>query len=180
MESSAFQNLSRSKKKGKAGIKEAEEGKALQARVKDALGRLDGKRVWLDRQTFMKSLDVALTAASAKISVPLRTAIVAALGERDESAEPCIDEDGAPEPDADLRDNENVPMKEDIHDYFDREVRPHVSDAWIDESKTTIGYEIPFTRHFYKCTPMRPLTEIEGDIRKLESEIQGMLGEVLA
>ncbi len=73
----------------------------------------------------------------------------------------------------------NVPLKEDIHACFEREVKPHVPDAWIDESKTKVGYEVPFTRHFYKYTPIRPLDEIEADIRKLEAEIQGMLGEVL-
>ena len=84
-----------------------------------------------------------------------------------------------PEPDAELRDNENVPLKEDIQTYFKREVLPHVPDAWIDESKTKIGYEIPFTRHFYRYKALRPLEEIEGEIRALEAEIQGMLGEVL-
>jgi len=58
-------------------------------------------------------------------------------------------------------------------------VKPHVSDAWIDESKTKVGYEIPFTRHFYKYQPLRPLVEIEADIRKLEQEIQSILGEAL-
>ncbi|MEZ4225967.1 MAG: hypothetical protein R3B13_33780 [Polyangiaceae bacterium] len=91
----------------------------------------------------------------------------------------CTDSKGNPEPDSDLRDNENVPLKEDIHEYFAREVLPHVPDAWIDESKTKVGYEIPFTRHFYEYKPLRPLEEIEADIRKLEEEIQGMLGEVL-
>jgi type I restriction enzyme M protein len=62
---------------------------------------------------------------------------------------------GNPEPDSDLRDTENVPLKEDTHEYFEREVKPHVPDAWIDESKTKIGYEIPFTRHFYKYQPLQ-------------------------
>jgi type I restriction enzyme M protein len=81
-------------------------------------------------------------------------------------------------PDPDLRDYENVPLGEDIHEYFDREVRPHVPDAWIDESKTKIGYEIPFTRHFYVYQPPRPLAEIDGELRELESQIQALLGEV--
>ena len=62
---------------------------------------------------------------------------------------------------------------------FEREVKPHVPDAWIDESKTKVGYEIPFTRFFYRYTPPRPLAEIEADIKGLEAEIQSMLGEVL-
>lgn len=66
-----------------------------------------------------------------------------------------------------------------IHTYFKREVLPHVPDAWIDEEKTKIGYEIPFTRHLYRYKPLRPLAEIEAEIRTLEAEIQGMLGGVL-
>ncbi len=104
---------------------------------------------------------------------------MSALSERDETADVCTDSKGKPEPDAELRDNENVPLKEDIHAYFEREVKPHVPDSWIDESKTKVGYEIPFTRHFYKYRTLRPLAEIEGDIRALEADIQGMLGEVL-
>jgi type I restriction enzyme M protein len=107
-------------------------------------------------------------------------AIVSALSERDETAEICTDTKGRPEPDADLRDNENVPLKEDLHAYFEREILPHVPDAWIDETKTKIGYEIPFTRHFYKYKPLRPLPEIEAEIRSVEAEIQAMLGEVFA
>lgn len=102
-----------------------------------------------------------------------------ALSERDEEAEICTDARGNPEPDPELRDFENVPLKDDIHAYFEREVRPHVPDAWIDESKTRKGYEIPFTRHFYKYTPLRPLKEIKAEIAQLEDEIQGMLKGVM-
>ena len=85
---------------------------------------------------------------------------------------------GALLPDTDLRDYENVPLDEDIHEYFDREVLPHVPDAWIDESRTKIGYEIPFTRHFYVYKPPRPLAEIDAELRVLESQIQTLLREV--
>lgn len=71
-----------------------------------------------------------------------------ALSERDETADVCTDAKGNPEPDPELRDYENVPLKDDIRAYFEREVLPHVPDAWIDESKTKKGYEIPFTRHW--------------------------------
>jgi type I restriction enzyme M protein len=81
-------------------------------------------------------------------------------------------------PDTDLRDYENVPLDEDIHEYFAREVLPHVPDAWIDESKTKVGYEIPFTRHFYVYKPPRPLAEIDAELRDLESQIQALLSEV--
>jgi type I restriction enzyme M protein len=81
-------------------------------------------------------------------------------------------------PDPDLRDSENVPLDEDIQEYFDREVVPHVPDAWIDHEKTKVGYEIPFTRHFYVYTPPRPLAEIDAELRELEAQIQKLLGEV--
>ena len=105
-------------------------------------------------------------------------AILSALSERDETAEICMS-GGEPEPDTELRDYENVPLKEDIDAYMEREVLPHVPDAWVDHSKTKVGYEIPFTRHFYVYQPPRPLEVIRGEIEALEEEIQGMLGRVL-
>ena len=72
--------------------------------------------------------------------------ILSALSERDETAGICRDKDDNPDPD--LRGTENIPLKQDIHTYFEREVKPHVPNAWIDESKTRIGYEIPFNRHY--------------------------------
>ncbi|MEV8545086.1 class I SAM-dependent DNA methyltransferase [Streptomyces sp. NPDC051572] len=85
---------------------------------------------------------------------------------------------GAAEPDGDLRDFENVPLGEDIEEYLKREVLPHVPDAWIDHTKTKIGYEIPFTRHFYVYKPPRPLEKIDAELKSLEAEIQELLGEV--
>jgi type I restriction enzyme M protein len=79
---------------------------------------------------------------------------------------------------AELRDTGNAPLNEDIGVYFEREVKPHVPDARVDESKTKIGYEIPFTRHFYKYTAPRPLEETEAEIRVLEGEIIQMLAAV--
>jgi type I restriction enzyme M protein len=177
-EETAFQNLARSKKKGKQAEAEVAEGKTLQERILAAVGSLDAARVWKNRDEFEKSLDAVLEPLG-RIPAPVRAALLSGLGERDETADICTDSKGNPEPDAELRDYENVPRKEDIRAYFEREVKPHVPDAWVDESKTKDGYEIPFTRHFYKYTPMRPLTDIEADIRQMESEIQGMLGEVL-
>ncbi len=101
-----------------------------------------------------------------------------ALSERDETADICKDKKGNPEPDPELRDYENVPLKEDINEYMAREVLPHVPDAWVDESKTKIGYEINFNRYFYKFTPPRPLEEIEADLKQIEREIADMLTEV--
>src|SRR5207237_7244010 len=107
-------------------------------------------------------------------------AVLNALSERDETAKICCDRDGNPEPDPELRDTESVPLKENIETYFKREVLPHVPDAWIDESKTKVGYEIPLNRHFYVYEPPRPLEKIEAEIKKLEGDIVGMLGEVTA
>jgi type I restriction enzyme M protein len=177
-EETAFQNLARSKKKGKQAEEEVAEGKKVQERVLAALARLDAACIWKNREEFEKALDGALKNAG-RVPTPVRAAVLSALSERDETADICTDSDGKPEPDPELRDYENVPRKEDIDAYFEREVKPHVPDAWVDDSKTKDGYEIPFTRHFYKYTPQRSLADIEADIRRLEGEIQGMLGEVL-
>lgn len=84
------------------------------------------------------------------------------------------------EPDSVLRDFENVPLKEDIEAYFEREVRPHVPDAWMDSTNDKVGYEINFNRHFYKYTPPRPLEEIDADLKKAEEEeILRLLREVV-
>jgi type I restriction enzyme M protein len=113
-----------------------------------------------------------------RLTAPELKAVLGALGERDETAEICRDRHGHPEPDTELRDTESVPLKEGIDAYFKREVLPHVPDAWIDESKTKIGYEIPLNRHFYEYQPPRPLEVIEADIKQLECEILDLLKEV--
>jgi type I restriction enzyme M protein len=153
----------------------AAEWARLQEATVATLATQDATTVWKNRASFEKTL----VALAPKASTPLIDAMLGALSERDETADICLDSTGKPECDADLRDNENVPLKEDIHVYFDREVKPHVPDAWIDEEKTKVGYEIPFTRHFYKYKPLRPLAEIEKDILNLEGQIQGMLAGVL-
>ncbi len=173
---SAFVKLAESKKRGGAALTEIAEGEALQEEIQTALQEL-GDKLYKDRKAFKKALSKALQGI--KVAAPLKKAILNALSERDESAEICADRDGNPEADSDLRDYENVPLKEDIDEYMRREVLPHVPDAWVDESKTKVGYEIPFTRHFYEYVPPRPLEEIEQDIKSLENEIRGMLEEVL-
>jgi type I restriction enzyme M protein len=85
---------------------------------------------------------------------------------------------GKPLPDANLRDTENVPLNEDVDDYFRREVLPHVPDAWIDHKKTKVGYEIPFNRHFYVFKPPRPLSEIDADLKVVTSRIVSMIAEL--
>ncbi len=83
------------------------------------------------------------------------------------------------ETDSDLRDTENVPLKEDIHTYFLREVRPHVAEAWMDIDKTSIGYEISFNRYFYQHQPLRSLDDVTRDILKLEEETDGLLKKLV-
>ena len=100
--------------------------------------------------------------------------------QKDPGAEPVTrdgDKDGY-EPDTDLRDFENVPLKDDIDAYFEREVRPHVPDAWMDRSKDKVGYEINFNRHFYQYTPPRPLEEIDADLKRRKRRSCDCLREV--
>jgi type I restriction enzyme M protein len=172
--SRAFEAMATSRKSGKEGRKEIERGQALQAELLAALRTLPMDRVWMDREEFSAALD----RLPVTIAAPVRRAILASFSERDESAAICKDADGNVEPDPELRDTESVPLNEAIHVYFEREVKPHVSDAWIDEDKTKVGYEIPLTRHFYKYTPPRPLEVIEKEIRELEGEIMSMLAAV--
>ena len=97
----------------------------------------------------------------------------------DAQGNPVTDRKGNPKSDTSKRDTESIPLKEDIQVYFEREVLPHVPDAWIDHTRTKIGYEIPFTRHFYKFTPLRPSGEILTEIKALEQKIAKGLAEVL-
>ncbi|NCT68327.1 MAG: SAM-dependent DNA methyltransferase [Rhodanobacteraceae bacterium] len=85
---------------------------------------------------------------------------------------------GQPQPDSSLRDTENVPLGQDIDEYFRREVLPHAPDAWIDEAKSKVGYEIPFNRHFYVFEPPRPLHEIDEELKAVSARIMAMLGEL--
>jgi type I restriction enzyme M protein len=102
---------------------------------------------------------------------------------RDEKGKVVLGQKGKqkdqPQPDSGLRDTENVPLGEDIQAYFEREVQPHAKDAWIDESKSKIGYEIPFNRNFYVYEPSRPLEEIDAELRQVSANIMRML-EALA
>ena len=175
----AFNNLAKSKKKGAAGLKEIEEGKKIQQQIIETLRTMDSTILYKNRDEFTKVLKKAFKDSGIKLDSALLKAILSALSEKDETADICVDSKGNPEPDPDLRDTENVPLKEDIHEYFEREVKPYVPDAWIDETKTKIGYEIPFTRHFYKYQPLRPSEEIMKEIRELEQSILEKLKKVM-
>ena len=175
----AFSNLAKSKKKGTAGLKEIEKGRKLQQQIIETLKTMDSTILYKNRDEFTKVLKKAFKDSDIKLDSALLKAILSALSEKDETADICVDSKGNPEPDPDLRDTENVPLKEDIHEYFEREVKPHVPDAWIDETKTKIGYEIPFTRHFYKYQPLRPSEEIMREIIELEKSISEKLKKVM-
>lgn len=175
----AFAGLAKSRKKGRDAEAEIAEGRKLQDAIMAVLVSLISSEVWKNREVFATKLKAALKRNDVKVPAPVMKGVLAGLSERDETADVC---GGAanPECDPDARDTENVLLKDDIRAYFEREVLPHVPDAWIDESKTKKGYEIPFTRHFYRYTPPRPLDEIDSDLRRLSTEIQAMLREIAA
>ncbi len=196
-EERAFQGLAQSKKKGDAVAKEQAEGRAFQEAIRKLLRSLPAA-LYKDREEFTAVLQSAASEARLKLPAQVLKAILSALSERDETASICLDKDGNPEPDPDLRDTESVPLSDgpdpadeqgvpaSVRAFFDREVKPHVPDAWIDTSRRDdkdglvgiIGYEINFNRNFYKYTPPRPLEEIEADIRAIEQDIMRMLMEI--
>jgi type I restriction enzyme M protein len=165
-----------------------------------------GDTLFKDHNEFRKKLDVALKHFCIKLSAPDKKLILRAVSWRVEDALPVIAQvyktgkaeadplygryevkiDGERciveyEPDSDLRDTEQVPLMEDggIETFIRREVIPYTPDAWIKEDATKIGYEISFTRHFYKPTPLRTLDEIRTDIFAVEKETEGLLDELL-
>ena len=175
----AFTKLAESKKKDPAQrLKEIEAGKARQEQIKAMLQSLDERILYKNRKQFIQAIDKA--AAAKKLSLPAAElkAILEALSERDETADICTNSKGKPEADTELRDTESIPLKEDIQAYFKREVLPHVPDAWIDKSKTRIGYEIPLNRYFYVYEPPRALEEIEAELKTIEAEIARLLGDM--
>ena len=179
----AFKNLATSSKKDEAArLADIATGEKNQQQIRDLLTAFAQRHPEQinDRKVFLNHLKSVDRALNVHLSAPELKAVVNALGERDESAEICRNRDGEAEPDTELRDTENVPLKESIQAYFEREVLPHVPDAWIDHSKTKVGYEIPLNRHFYRYEPPRELSVIEAEIKALESDIVRLLGEVTA
>nr|WP_155662346.1 class I SAM-dependent DNA methyltransferase [Pseudomonas aeruginosa] len=157
-------------------------GAAAQQQLVAALQTLDASVLHRNREQFSKLLKKTLSAHDVSPSTPELKAILNALSERDPEADICMVK-GQPEADAGLRDNENVPLGESVYDYFEREVKPHVPDAWIDESKRdeqdgevgVVGFEIPFNRHFYVFQPPRPLVEIDRDLKACTDRIKQMI-----
>lgn len=201
-EQTAFVNLAASKKRKDAALIEQEEaaGRAQQQAIRDMLATLEANGRYMDRAVFEADLTAAAKQADIKLPAPIKKAIIAALGERDPDAEICRDSKGRAEADGELRDTENIPLPENtalplemkfgpdkpneqlvktmrgaIDAYMAAEVLPHVSDAWVDYTKTKVGYEIPINRHFYVYKPPRPLDKIEREIAELEGEIAELL-----
>lgn len=145
-----------------------------------------GDRRFTNRDAFEKALSKVLKTEGVKIAGPVKKAILSALSEREEEADICTDSDGNPEADTELRDHELVPLNEDWHEYFAREVTPFATDAWVDENYRDVrdgevgrvGYEINFNLYFYNYVPPRPLEVIDGELKRLEAEIAGLLKEV--
>lgn len=130
-----------------------------------------------EREAFAEKIRSVL-ATVGKVGKPVERVILDASTIRDPEAPIVADKKGNPEPDPELRDFENVPLTEDVGEYMQRQVLPFVPDVWVDESKRKIGYEIPFTRHFYTYLPPRPIEEIDAEIKSLEQEILELLRQV--
>jgi len=183
-EESGYINLAISKKSKNVKTKEKEEkgGAKLQKKIKEILSALPDK-LHKDSSGFERLMDSEFEKAGVKIKAPVRKAVLKALSEKDETAEIVKDTKGNSIADSNLRDHEYVPYNEDIEKYFEREVKPHAPDAWInkeyvdekDGEAGKVGYEINFNRYFYKYQLPRPLEEIEKDIAKTEDEIKEML-----
>lgn len=181
-----FVSVAVSKKKNPAErAAEEESGRATQEQLLSILGELPDT-LFRDRTVFEAALVDACERRSFKLAAPVRKAVLSALSERDETAAVCLDANGDPEPDPELRDTENVPLAESVFAFFEREVWPYVPDAWInttvrdqkDGDVGRVGYEINFNRYFYTYQAPRPLEEIEAEIRVLDQEIIEMLREV--
>ena len=198
-EQKGFENLAKSKKRGEAGAKEEATGRAQQEALRTML-KLMPDTVYKNREAFLADLTSAAGKADLKLPAPVKKAILTALGEQDAEAEICRDADGKPEPDPELRDTERVPLLDgedpadadevpaSVRAFFEREVKPHVPDAWIDTSKRDhkdgkvglVGYEINFNRYFYRYKPPRPIAEIGADIQAIEDDILEMLKDMRA
>ena len=176
-----FINLAVSKKKD-LEVKEIEENEGTQKQEKliKLLESFDNTLEYMDRDKFIKDLKAKSKEFDIALPAGLIKAIVNAIGVRNEDAEVCKDSKGNIESDSSLKDTESISLKDDVYEYFKKEVKPHVNDAYIDESSiNNIGYEIPFTRHFYKYEELRSFADIMKEVESLESEIALEIRKVL-
>jgi len=172
-----FVNLAESKNKNpEEKLEEEKNGKEKQKTIIKALQTI-GDNLYKNWNEFEKKVQAALKEFS--LSANFINNIILALSEYDDTADYVLDSKGKKQPDSNLRDSEKIPLKQDIEDYFEREVKPYYNNAWMDRKKDKIGYEINFTKYFYKYVPPRPLEEIEKDIKEVTAEIQELLKEEL-
>ena len=156
---------------------------ALMRTAKELADKL-GCEPFNDYNSFVPLLNKTIKALKLDLDAKSLKNILDAITWKNEDAERVIkktEKNGTLvyEADSDLRDTENVPLAQDIHDYFEREVLQHIPDAWIDESKTVKGYEISFTRYFYNYVPPRSIEDITAEIFALEKETDGILNEIV-
>ncbi|MDR3291276.1 MAG: hypothetical protein LBT10_03910 [Methanobrevibacter sp.] len=172
----AFNKLIASKKKNPEEKEKGEkEGKQQQNKIIDALKNIPNNLI-KSYNEFDKLVTEEI--GSFNIITPtFKRNIIEKLSKHDDTAEYIKDSKGKLKPDPNLRDTEKIPLKTDINSYFNKEVKKYYKDAWMDRKKDKIGYEINFTRYFYKYEPPRPLEEIEADIKKVTKEIQELLSE---
>jgi len=138
--------------------------------------------VYKNYTEFTNALKGVFAESGVNLSSPLQKLIENVLSKRDETAEPHFNKPGDLHPvsDSELRDYENIPLNQDIDEYFEKEVKKYVPDAWINEStREKVGYDISFTRQFYKYKPLRPLEEIDNEIRQLQKESSAGLEELM-
>ena len=98
---------------------------------------------------------------------------------KNEKGKVVLDKQGNPKPDTSLRDYERVPLMENIDDYFEREVKPHLPESWMDRDKDKVGYEINFTKYFYQYKPLKSLKEITEDLLQIEKESEGLFNQII-
>ena len=156
--------------------------KPKQPKCKDVLNVLStmSSKTYKDYDDFSTELKNAFSKADYKITESQLKTIENSLSERDEDAIPQKDSKGNLVADSNLRDNENIPLKDDIDKYFAKEVTPYVPDAWIDESnKDNVGYDIQFTKQFYVYNSLRSLEEIDKDLKENQKEISKIQNEVV-
>jgi len=186
-EQPAFSNLGISKKKSPdAKAAEEKEGKELQDKILAALATIPN-HIYKSREAFEVALKAAFKREGVKPTPTVYKAILTALGEQDDTAEICKDSKGNLEADPNLRDTENVPLEEDVKEYFQREIKAHIPDAWINETFVDeldgqlgkVGYEINVNRYFYAYQQPRSLEEIDEEIKHLERGILDMLMMVI-
>lgn len=168
-ENITFTNLVTQKKSEKA----KEEGRKTQELILKSLHDIGESHPELlkDSESVIQLIEKKFDEIQLDVKDSIVKAIWKEIAEQDESAPIILKPNSKPMVDKDLRDTERVPLKEDIEEYFEREVKPYVQNAWINRDRTRVGYEIPLTRYFYEFKELRPLTEIDREIKDMEKDI---------